>query len=113
MVPVSELLSNKALLFGSVRASPDVMAFMMGVVADHVYSHVMSMNIGEQLRQLLIIDEAYHILNSPLAELLVRGGVRKFGLGTVFITQTLTGIGSDVLQNIPLIIVLGGGTTHT
>ncbi|ADN49550.1 helicase HerA domain-containing protein [Vulcanisaeta distributa] len=111
VVPVSELLNNKALLFGSVRASPDVMAFMMGVVADHVYSHVMSMSIGEQLRQLLIIDEAYYLLNSPLAELLVRG-VRKFGLGTVFITQTLTGIGSDVLQNIPLIIVLGGNDAY-
>ncbi|WP_054854503.1 hypothetical protein [Vulcanisaeta distributa] len=83
------------------------MAFLMGVVADHVYSHVMSRSIGEQLRQLLVIDEAYYLLNSPLAELMVRG-LRKFGLGTIFITQTLGGISSDVLQNIPLIIVLGG-----
>ncbi|WP_148224818.1 helicase HerA domain-containing protein [Vulcanisaeta moutnovskia] len=111
IVPVEELLNNKALLLGSVRASPDVMAFLMGTVADHVYSHVMSKGIGEQLQQLLVIDEAYYLLNSPLAELMIRG-LRKFGLGTVFITQTLTGISSDVLQNIPLIIALGGNDAY-
>ncbi len=81
------------------------------VVSDHVYSHVMSKGIGEQLQQLLVIDEAYYLLNSPLAELVIRG-LRKFGLGTVFITQTLTGISSDVLQNIPLIIALGGNDAY-
>ena len=111
IVPVSELLDNKALLFSPVRSSPDMMSFLMGVTADHVYTHVMSMNIGERLQQLLVIDEAYYVLNSPLAELLARG-VRKFGLGTVFITQTLTGVSNDVLQNIPLIIVLGGNDAY-
>ncbi|WP_054854552.1 DUF87 domain-containing protein [Vulcanisaeta distributa] len=112
IVPVEELLSNKALLFSSVRASPDVMAFLMGVVADHVYSHVMSRGgVGERLQQLLVIDEAYYVLNSPLAELMVRG-LRKFGLGTIFVTQTLSGVSSDVLQNIPLIIVLGGNDAY-
>ncbi len=112
IVPIEELLNNKALLFSQVRASPDVMAFLMGVVADHVYSHIMSRNIGERLQQLLIIDEAYYLLNSPLAELMVRGGLRKFGLGTIFVTQTLSGVSSDVLQNIPLIIVLGGNDAY-
>ncbi|WP_054848999.1 hypothetical protein [Vulcanisaeta sp. JCM 14467] len=111
IIPVSELLNNKALLFTSVRQSPDVLAFTMGIAADHVYTHVMSMNIGERLQQLLVIDEAYYVLNSPLAELLVRG-VRKFGLGVIYITQTITGISNDILQNIPLIIVLGGNDAY-
>lgn len=108
---IEELLNNKALLFSRVRASPDIMAFMMGVVADHAYSHVMSKGIGEQLQQLLVMDEAYYVLNSPLAELMVRG-LRKFGLGTILITQTLSGVSNDVLQNIPLIIVLGGNDAY-
>jgi len=36
----------------------------------------------------------------------------KFGLGTIMITQTITGIDANVLQNIPLMIVLGGDDTY-
>jgi len=36
----------------------------------------------------------------------------KFGLGTVMVSQTITGIDVDVLQNIPLMIVLGGSDAY-
>jgi small ligand-binding sensory domain FIST len=35
----------------------------------------------------------------------------KFGLG-MMITQTITGINEDILQNIPLMIVLGGSDAY-
>jgi hypothetical protein len=111
IVPVSELLNNKALLFSSVRSSPDLMSFLMGVVTDHVHTYMMSQSISEHLQQLLVIDEAYFVLNNPLMEYIVRGA-RKFGLGTFMITQTITGIDTNVLQNIPLIIVLGGSDAY-
>jgi DNA helicase HerA-like ATPase len=39
-------------------------------------------------------------------------GARKFGLGTVMVTQTITGIDSNVSQNIPLMIILGGSDAY-
>jgi len=39
-------------------------------------------------------------------------GARKFGLGTVMVSQTITGIDANVLQNIPLMIVLGGSDAY-
>jgi hypothetical protein len=111
IVPVSELLNNKALQFGPVKSSPDLMSFLMGVVTDHVHTYMMSQSISEHLQQLLVIDEAYFVLNNPLMEYIVRGA-RKFGLGTFMITQTITGIDTNVLQNIPLIIVLGGSDAY-
>jgi len=50
-------------------------------------------------------------LNNPLMEYIVRGA-RKFGLGTFMITQTITGIDTNVLQNIPLMIILGGSDAY-
>jgi DNA helicase HerA-like ATPase len=39
-------------------------------------------------------------------------GARKFGLGTIMVSQTITGIDSNVLQNIPLMIILGGSDAY-
>ena len=111
IVPISELLNNKALLFGSVRSSPDLMSFLMSVVTDHVHTYMMSQSISEHLQQLMVIDEAYFVLGTPLMEYIVRGA-RKFGLGTIMITQTITGINEDILQNIPLMIILGGNDAY-
>jgi len=111
VVPISELLNNKALLFSSVRSSPDLMSFLMGVVTDHVHTHMMSQSISEHLQQLMVIDEAYFVLSNPLMEYIVRGA-RKFGLGTIMISQTITGIDANVLQNIPLMIILGGSDAY-
>jgi hypothetical protein len=111
VVPASELLNNKALLFSSVRSSPDLMSFLMGVVTDHVHTYMMSQSISEHLQQLMVIDEAYFVLGNPLMEYIVRGA-RKFGLGTIMVTQTITGIDVNVLQNIPLMIVLGGSDAY-
>jgi len=111
IVPVDVLLDNKALLFGSVKSSPDLMSFLMGVVMDHVHTYMMSQSISERLQQLLVIDEAYFVLGNPLMEYIVRGA-RKFGLGTIMVSQTITGIDTNVLQNIPLMIVLGGSDAY-
>jgi hypothetical protein len=111
IVLASELLNNKALLFSSVRSSPDLMSFLMGVVTDHVHTYMMSQSISEHLQQLMVIDEAYFVLGNPLMEYIVRGA-RKFGLGTIMVTQTITGIDVNVLQNIPLMIVLGGSDAY-
>jgi len=111
VVPISELMNNKALLFSSVRSSPDLMSFLMGVVTDHVHTYMMSQSISEHLQQLMVIDEAYFVLGNPLMEYIVRGA-RKFGLGTIMVTQTITGIDTNVLQNIPLMIVLGGSDAY-
>jgi len=111
VVPISELMKNKALLFSSVKSSPDLMSFLMGAVVDHVHTYMMSQSISERLQQLMVIDEAYFVLGNPLMEYIVRGA-RKFGLGTIMVTQTITGIDVNVLQNIPLMIILGGNDAY-
>jgi hypothetical protein len=111
IISVSELLNNKALLFSTVRSSPDLMSFLMGVVTDHVHTYMVSQSISEHLSQLMVIDEAYFVLGNPLMEYIVRGA-RKFGLGTVMVSQTITGIDVNILQNIPLMIVLGGSDAY-
>jgi hypothetical protein len=87
------------------------MSFLMGVVTDHVHTYMMSQSISEHLQQLMVIDEAYFVLGNPLMEYIVRGA-RKFGLGTFMVSQTITGIDTNVLQNIPLMIVLGGSDAY-
>jgi hypothetical protein len=111
VVPISELMNNKALLFSPVRSSPDLMSFLMGVVTDHVHTFMMSQSISEHLQQLMVIDEAYFVLSNPLMEYIVRGA-RKFGLGTIMVSQTITGIDVSILQNIPLMIILGGSDAY-
>jgi hypothetical protein len=111
IVPISELMNNKALLFSSVRSSPDLMSFLMSVVVDHVHTYMMSQSISERLQQLMVIDEAYFVLGNPLMEYIVKGA-RKFGLGTIMVSQTITKIDEEVLQNIPLMIVLGGSDAY-
>jgi hypothetical protein len=96
IVPVSELLNNKALLFSSVRSSPNLMSFLMGVITDHVHTFMMSQSISEDLSQLMVIDETYFVLGNPLMECIVRRA-RKFGLGTIMVTQTITSIDANVL----------------
>jgi DNA helicase HerA-like ATPase len=83
----------------------------MGAVVDHVYTFMMSQSISEHLQQLMVIDEAYFVLGNPLMEYIVRGA-RKFGLGTIMVTQTITGIDVNVLQNIPLMVILGGSDAY-
>jgi len=61
------------LLFSSVRSSPDLMSFLMGVVTDHVHTFMMSQSISEHLQQLMVIDEAYFVLGNPLMEYIVQG----------------------------------------
>ncbi|WP_069806899.1 ATP-binding protein [Vulcanisaeta thermophila] len=107
IVGTPELLNNKALLFTNTRPVPDIMEFMMLNIIDHTYTYTMSRNIGEHLQQLLVVDEAYYVLRNPLSQLYVRG-LRKFGLGTIFITQTLSDIDDDIIRNIPLAVILGG-----
>jgi len=107
IVSISELLNNKAVVLKSVLPSPEVTKFVMLQLVDHVYSYVLQQRLGEKVQYLLVVDEAYYILQSPLIELFVRG-LRKFGLGTVMVTQTLTNVSVDVLQNLGFVIILGG-----
>jgi len=69
-VPVSELLDNKALQFGPVKSSPDLMDFMMGVVVDHVFTYTMSQPIAESLGQWIVVDEAYFVVRNPIINIL-------------------------------------------
>jgi DNA helicase HerA-like ATPase len=87
------------------------MSFLMGVVTDHVHTFMMSQSISEHLSQLMVIDEAYFVLGNPLMEYIVHEA-RKFGLGAVMVSQTITSIDVNVLQNIPLMIVLGGSDAY-
>jgi hypothetical protein len=110
IVPVSELLNNKALQLSSIR-SPDLRAFLMGITVDHMYSFVMSQPIVERLQQLIVVDEAYDVLKTQLVEYIVREA-RKRGLATIFITQTIRDIREEILKNIPFMIILGGNAAY-
>gem|GEM_PF-602911 len=112
IIPVSELLNDRALIFKGLIASPEVTRFTMLQLIDHVYSHILHQKERhEKVEHILVVDEAYYILQSPLIELYVRG-LRKFSLGTIMITQTLSGISHDVLQNLGFIIILGGSEPY-
>ena len=112
IISVSRLLENKALIFKGLIASPEVTRFTMLQLIDHIYSHVLNQKERkEKIEHVLVVDEAYYILQSPMIELYVRG-LRKFSLGTIMITQTLSGISHDVLQNLGFIIILGGSEPY-
>lgn len=72
IVSISELLNNKTLIFKSLIASLEIIKFVMSQLIDHTHSHVLSQNISEKIRYILVIDEAYYVLQSPLIELYVR-----------------------------------------
>jgi hypothetical protein len=110
IVPISELMNNKALQLSSVR-SPDLRAFLMGVTVDHMYSFTMTQPIVERLQQLIVVDEAYDVLKTQLIEYIVREA-RKRGVATIFITQTIRDIREEVLKNMPFMIVLGGNAAY-
>jgi hypothetical protein len=110
IVPISELMNNKALQLSSIR-SPDLRAFLMGVTVDHMYSFTMSRSIIERLQQLIVVDEAYDVLKTQLIEYMVREA-RKRGVATIFITQTIKDIREEILKNIPFMIVLGGNAAY-
>jgi len=111
IVPISELLNNKALLFSSVRSIPDLRAFLMSVVVDHIYSFTMTQPISESLQRLVVVDEAYDILKTQTIEYIVRGA-RKFGTAIIFITQLIRDVNEEILKNIPFMIVLGGNAAY-
>jgi hypothetical protein len=110
VVPISELMNNKALQLSSVR-SPDLRAFLMGVTVDHMYSFAMSQPIIERLQQLIVVDEAYDVLKTQLVEYIVREA-RKRGVAIIFITQTIRDIREEILKNMPFMIVLGGNAAY-
>jgi hypothetical protein len=110
IVPISELLNNKALQLSSIR-SPDLRAFLMGVTVDHMYSFTMSQPIIERLQQLIAVDEAYDVLKTRLIEYIVREA-RKRGVATIFITQTIRDIREEILKNMSFMIVLGGNAAY-
>jgi len=110
VVPISELMNNKALQLSGVR-SPDLRAFLMGVTVDHMYSFTMSQPITERLRQLIVVDEAYDVLKTRLIEYMVREA-RKRGVAIIFITQTIRDIREEILKNMPFMIVLGGNAAY-
>jgi hypothetical protein len=110
IVPISELMNNKALQLSSIR-SPDLRAFLMGITVDHMYSFTMTQPITERLQQLIVVDEAYDVLKTQLIEYIVREA-RKRGLATIFITQTIRDIREEILKNMPFMIVLGGNAAY-
>jgi hypothetical protein len=110
IVPISELMNNKALQLSSIR-SPDLRAFLMGITVDHMYSFTMTQPIVERLQQLIVVDEAYDVLKTQLIEYMVREA-RKRGVATIFITQTIRDIREEILKNMPLMIVLGGNAAY-
>jgi hypothetical protein len=110
IVPISELMNNKALQLSSIR-SPDLRAFLMGVTVDHMYSFTMSQPIIERLQQLIAVDEAYDVLKTQLIEYMVREA-RKRGLAIIFITQSIKDIREEILKNMPFMIVLGGNAAY-
>jgi len=110
IVPISELMNNKALQFSAVR-SPDLRAFLMGITVDHMYSFAMTQPIVERLQQLIVVDEAYDVLETQLIEYIVREA-RKHGVAIIFITQTIRDIREEILKNMPFMIVLGGNAAY-
>jgi len=111
IVPISELLNNKALQFGPVKSSPDLMDFMMGVVVDHVFTYTMSQPIVESLGQWIVVDEAYFVVRNPIVKYIVREA-RKFGTGLVITTQLIGDVDEDVIKNMAMMIILGGNEAY-
>jgi len=104
-----ELLSGIILSFRSILPNPELTAFAMSQVVSYLYS--MFAGRRARLSNVLVVDEAYYIMGSSLMELYVRG-LRKSGLGVMLITQTLTNVPATLIQNIPLVLVMGGPDSY-
>ncbi len=106
IVPPDSLF-NKAIVFRGVLPRPDLTKFLMFQVVDTIYNYVLNSGFSRRPRILLVIDEAYYILSSQIAEYFTRG-LRKFGLGVIFVTQSLGDVSPAILKNLGFIIILGG-----
>lgn len=105
-----DVLINGAILsFKSILPSPELTSFAMNQVISYLYS--MFAGKRARLSNMLVIDEAYYVIGSRLMELYIRG-LRKSGLGVLLITQTIGNISSNVIQNIPLIIMMSGPDSY-
>jgi len=104
-----ELLSGIILSFRSILPNPELTSFAMSQVMAYLYS--MFAGRRARLSNVLVVDEAYYVMGSGLMELYVRG-LRKSGLGVMLITQTLTNISATLIQNIPLVLVMGGPDSY-
>ncbi|ABW01485.1 helicase HerA domain-containing protein [Caldivirga maquilingensis] len=109
LITPEELRQGVVLSFKSILPNPELTAFAMNQVTAYLYS--MFAGKVSKLSNILAVDEAYYVMDSRLMELYVRG-LRKSGLGVMLITQTLTNVSSSLIQNIPLIIMMGGPDSY-
>ncbi len=109
LITPEELRQGMVLSFKSILPNPELTAFAMNQVTAYLYS-MFAGKMGK-LSSILAIDEAYYVMGSKLMELYVRG-LRKSGLGVMLITQTLTNVSSSLIQNMPLIIMMGGPDSY-
>ncbi len=107
-----EYLSHSCIIdLSPLLTSPDLVQLFSVLIVDLLYTYLVSRRDKSRQLSLILVDEAYFLLASPLTELIVRG-FRKFNVGIVLITQTLSSVSSDVLQNIGLFLVLGGSDAY-
>lgn len=109
-VDVEELSSNCIVDLSKLLSCPDLLHLLASLIVDMIYTHLVTRGRVDR-PSIIVIDEAYFVMSSPLVELIVRG-FRKFNVGIMLITQTLSSFSSDVLQNIGLFIVLGGSDAY-
>ncbi len=111
---LNELLSRYRVVifnFKNILHDLETLMFLMSLLIDLLYTHMVSKYHSSYLRSVIVIDEAYYIFNSKILELCIRG-LRKFGIGLVLICQSLSNVKYDILQNIGTSIILGGSDPY-
>ncbi|MFP3240622.1 MAG: hypothetical protein RXQ94_05760 [Caldivirga sp.] len=76
----------------------EYVSLLMQVLLARAYHEGLSKPFMERVENILVFDEAYLIIESPILELVVRD-VRKMGFGVWVITQSLGDVKPATLQN--------------
>jgi len=90
-----------------VMVHKEYVSLLMQVLLARAYHEGLGKPFTESIGNILVFDEAYLIIESPILELIVRG-VRKMGFGVWVITQSLGDVKPATLQNFGFSLLLQG-----
>ena len=90
-----------------VMVHREYVSLLMQVFLAGAYHEGLGKPFTERVENILVFDEAYLIIGSPILELIVRG-VRKMGFGVWVVTQSLGDVKPATLQNFGFSLLLQG-----
>jgi len=110
IVDLNQLMSAQnpvIITLRDIMVHREYVSLLMQLLLARAYHEGLRKPFTERIENILVFDEAYLIIESPILELVVRG-VRKMGFGVWVITQSLGDVKPATLQNFGFSLLLQG-----